>query len=1141
MSASTLQDDKQASLNFLISSAALRSSKISLDLNEAKRRRPIRSFIVWPLVVLSLVQVTSNIVSYHNKSSLSIAGSHLYNKQLLKDRVCQANGIFECAIDEEYTLDSPKDLANDLRTRESSHRQISDSNFEIYSCSSNRERFLSLNDLLSCSLTYLSDNAVKVTYNISTFLNQIISALDFGPKILFANAAQISSNTVHQANSDREIIVLNSTNFNAELIQHNHPFPHIKLLEYYLAYCGICLKFRPTYVQLAKEIHPWRNVIRTAAIDLGVSSNTLIASSYSIDVIPTLRIHPPPSSSVASKLFKQLSAPDTSSLSSDQLKSLSDNYNAANLDIGSLGVTRYTYDAKKENLVDKVALLKRDLLAYIERYVSKHPDDLPSTWPNLRPVREETLIDLRRNHPRQELFLIIEAGNVDSTGLHQSDLTKSQPSLGLQILMELSSSAPYKAIRHVRASENRALIMDVIAHKRKESSEQVTDAPQSNDQNVISNEQVVLLQKFLDSKTADQQDQVLLIHIDDSRSPYGHSSSTPSNKFPSITVVTGTDLVYAEQQYKSLDLAVGSNDARSKRAVINQDVAKRTRRALLYNDDHINMSLQRNLELVTRYINQTYIEVREDREFLKALNSFDENPTSSTIKREAVEKFRSTQQENQKSLSKNIKKSKQHEEDVKASNSSLNQFFNRLNPSSSKTFLNMFGKSHQADFEDDYEDKLKAIRYIFFQEVPRKTLAEKSPVEKLERLNTFINLTSVIKAYFPLPDMASVQFIDGILSYLKKQQSLIAATVGDQQDGSSSTSGSNFDFRALKQVIKNLEAEGKRLPEVGQWKLCSFGGYPCALWRLFHTLTAFEYKKLSQISQQSHFTPRQVLRDHQNLTMAAVGATVENQASTSGSPTQGLKSPTGASEGNNGPPVERLVSPPSTTTSLSLTIATPITAQDQHATNDVHNNNGKQVSEADLPEPVLLVMRDYVTHFFSCEECARNFRQEAAELTFEKVRRQEPAEFSILWLWEAHNRISKRLSVSNETNSPEHPKKWYPTFEQCPKCYNKPPSYLKDTNVELAAIFHESIDWNREEVLSFLVNEFTRQPMDMEPNLFGYPVPYGFNYIVVIGISSLVLIMLLRYASCYIERQRRHKATLLNGNGTQYSVELQRS
>lgn len=968
--------------------------------------------------------------------------------------------------------------------------------------------------------------------------------------LLTARATQAATNSMYQTSQEREIIVLNSTNFNTELIQHNHPFPHIKLIEYYLPYCGICRRFKQTYVRLAEEIFSWRNVIRASAIDVGVSNNSPIAHSWSIDVVPTLRIHPPPDDMVASKLDRQLAAWSHGGMSeSDLQRSMFQEYSGANLMISSLGVVKYTNDSKRDSVADKVALLKQDLLRYIEKYVRDHRDQLPETWPNLRPVTERTLADLKQNHPRQELFLIVEANQVARPA--DALTPDGEPILGLQIMMELSSSAAWKAVRYLRASDNRELIEDVAAYKRRELA--VVDQNESGEQNSSLHEQVELLESLLAGKM--NQNNVILIHIDDSYSPSAHPAGAPSTKFSFLEIITDSDFITTEQHLLSLAHDKDSSSGvggRSKRGVERTEAGRLLTRRSERDDANSNLGLSRKLALVTLYINQTYIPTNEDREFISALATLDENPTSQSTRLEVADKFQIVKERKVKSSSP-IEGTKQRlQADDQATNrtstnSTLKQFLSKLNPSNSDSFLSSaITKFSSSECQsDDYEDKLKAIRYIFLQEVPRKSFADKSPAEKAEKLNTLINLASVIKAYFPLPDLASVQFIDAVQNYLSKQQTLLLASLnnGDKEQRTLN----NFDLRSLKQFIRSIEEDGKRLPEIRNWKHCKYGGYPCALWRLFHTLTAFEHEKLSQIYQLSTGSQSQPppmaspeLIDPLAQQTSQPQAQVSEASDTVSAPATTTATSNTTSQLNSPPaPVERLVSPPSTTTSLSLTIATPISAHGQQQVGRSYNSKKYASEIAELPTPVLLVMRDYVVNFFSCEECARNFRQETADLSFERIRQQEPAEFSVLWLWETHNRVSKRLSINPETNPPEHPKKWFPAYEQCSRCYRRPPSFLKDTSVELAAIFHESIEWNRDEILNFLQREFTQQPMSKNANIFGYSLPYGFDYVIIIGLLSLLLIVLLRCASYYIERQRRHKASMLNA--VHYSEELQRA
>jgi hypothetical protein len=418
-------------------------------------------------------------------------------------------------------------------------------------------------------------------------------------------------------NHDKEIIVLNATNFNTELIQHNHPFPHIKLVEYYLPYCGICLRFKQTYIQLSKDIFSWRNVIRLSAIDLGVSNNSPIAHSWSIDVVPTLKIHPPPGRSLAAKLNGQLLAWSQSMQPSQLQKSMYQEYSGANLMIKSLGVIKYTANDTRR---DSVALLKQDLISYIDQY---HPDEIPATWPNLRPVTEKTLAELKLNHPRKELFLLVETNS-------NTDPSSNESMLGLEVIMELSSSASWKAIRYVRASDNEDLIDDVIAHKMRELTK--------GDATMV-DEQVKLLSNLLSTNQSNQNSNITLIHIDDS-----HDNANSTKKSLHIEVITNSDLIANELQL--------TDRRQTKRSTRSSSVNGENR------DDKnpYDLSLKRKVELIVLYINETYVGTEEDLEFLNALNSFDENPTLHNLKREAVEKFQATQQENQVTLSLNPKR-----------------------------------------------------------------------------------------------------------------------------------------------------------------------------------------------------------------------------------------------------------------------------------------------------------------------------------------------------------------------------------------------------------------------------------------------------------------------------------------------------
>lgn len=315
------------------------------------------------------------------------------------------------------------------------------------------------------------------------------------PGVLAAQLAQPARSLAAVPHEPELIGQLNLTNFNTELIQSKHQFAHIKLIEFYVAYCGFCTKFKQTLLSLAREIQPWKNVIRPAAIDISLPLNLPIANAKPVDEVPKLRLHPPPYKALADHFDKQLTALrnhfglDQSLLQAsaggsaalpladaqtELQKSMLDEYNLSNLMIEPLeNTTKY---------LDNVPLLKAHLLNYVERFVhhrtrvQQHP--LPSTWPNLSPVTETSLDELRRNHPRKELFLIIEGQPAQAQlaahhNHQQHNSESSQPetdqsstgpvSLGLSIMMELSSVASWRAVRYVRASENKPLIEDVIS------------------------------------------------------------------------------------------------------------------------------------------------------------------------------------------------------------------------------------------------------------------------------------------------------------------------------------------------------------------------------------------------------------------------------------------------------------------------------------------------------------------------------------------------------------------------------------------------------------------------------------------------------------------------------------------------------
>lgn len=95
---------------------------------------------------------------------------------------------------------------------------------------------------------------------------------------------------------------------------------------------------------------------------------------------------------------------------------------------------------------------------------------------------------------------------------------------------------------------------------------------------------------------------------------------------------------------------------------------------------------------------------------------------------------------------------------------------------------------------------------------------------------------------------------------------------------------------------------------------------------------------------------------------------------------------------------------------------------------------------------ILRAMYGYIKNFFSCEGCSKHFVGMAAERNLFDV---QTADDAVLWLWEAHNEVNRRLS-GDVTEDPEFPKIEYPSREHCRACRNSDGS------------------WNRQGVVNYL-------------------------------------------------------------------------
>lgn len=83
------------------------------------------------------------------------------------------------------------------------------------------------------------------------------------------------------------------------------------------------------------------------------------------------------------------------------------------------------------------------------------------------------------------------------------------------------------------------------------------------------------------------------------------------------------------------------------------------------------------------------------------------------------------------------------------------------------------------------------------------------------------------------------------------------------------------------------------------------------------------------------------------------------------------------------------------------------------------------------PRQVLIAMRGYVTHFFGCRDCSKNFNKGAIYIE----RSVHSLDDSVLFLWCSHNKANFHLH-GDLTEDPLSPKVQFPGRDLCPKCHN---------------------------------------------------------------------------------------------------------
>ncbi|XP_052821539.1 sulfhydryl oxidase 1 [Octopus bimaculoides] len=113
------------------------------------------------------------------------------------------------------------------------------------------------------------------------------------------------------------------------------------------------------------------------------------------------------------------------------------------------------------------------------------------------------------------------------------------------------------------------------------------------------------------------------------------------------------------------------------------------------------------------------------------------------------------------------------------------------------------------------------------------------------------------------------------------------------------------------------------------------------------------------------------------------------------------------------------------------------------------------------PAEVLSAVSNYVSKFFGCEECSRNFQKMSQNIS-SVIHSHED---SVLWLWEAHNKVNKRLH-NDFSEDPFHPKIQFPSAEMCPACHNQ---NINDNS----KIIKTNQKWNKAAILDFMIHFYS--------------------------------------------------------------------
>lgn len=115
---------------------------------------------------------------------------------------------------------------------------------------------------------------------------------------------------------------------------------------------------------------------------------------------------------------------------------------------------------------------------------------------------------------------------------------------------------------------------------------------------------------------------------------------------------------------------------------------------------------------------------------------------------------------------------------------------------------------------------------------------------------------------------------------------------------------------------------------------------------------------------------------------------------------------------------------------------------------------------------VIEAIRLFVFNFFTCHECADNFRAETSSY----INHLHKPFDAIQYIWSVHNSVNRRLA-NDQSSDPYHPKVLFPSRTQCPKCY-------ATSNVNTGVANGNESIWVDTEVIAFLTSFYSKAKIE---------------------------------------------------------------